>query len=111
MSSWLVSLGCVGGRFGRRLQEYGLGSSRVPHDIRCAGPWRLLAEARAQMVEQRRDLVVAHGVGEAGHDRAAFTCRGPDAGEYDVGGVARVGAAEGAAQREIDPAIGRTPVA
>src|SRR3954467_15484634 len=91
MSSWLISL-----------QRYGLGSSGIADDIRCVGPGRLIAETRAQIIEQCGDLVVAHAFGKARHDRAALVRGGTKARQYDVGGVAGIRAGEGGTEREVD---------
>src|SRR3954453_16340755 len=105
MSSWLVSLGCIDGAAlgrGRWLQEYSLRSPGVADDLCCVGPGRRVAETAAQIIEQGRDLAVAHAVGKAGHDRAALGGGGTNAGQYYVGGVARVGAGEGGRERQVD---------
>ena len=96
----------------RCLEKYGLGAARVLDGLFDAGPCRLVAEARAQIVQQRRNLRVAHAGGKARHDRAALALDGPDARQHDVGGIARIGAAEIAVrEREIDAAIGQRPAA
>jgi len=71
-----------------------------------AGPGRLLAEAPAQIVQQSRNLRVVHAGGEARHDRAAFALDRGYARQHDVDEVARIGARDRRAQREIDAAIG-----
>src|SRR5437899_1210267 len=102
MSSWLVSLGCAGRSVaGRRryLQKDVLGMPGIAQNFCGVWPWRLVAEARAQIVEQRSNLVVGHAVGKAWHDRAALAFPGVDAHEYDVGCVACIRTADGAASR------------
>src|ERR1700754_5345640 len=99
MSSWLISL-----------QQYGLVSSDIADDVGGVGPrWRI-AETAAQIVEHIGDLAVAHAVGKAGHDRAAFAGGGTNARQHDIGGVASVGAGEGSRERQIDSAKRRCPV-
>src|ERR1700760_4058097 len=100
MSSWFCSLGFVGGGITcarRILQRCGLRSPRLGDDAFEPGPGRLLAEARTNIRHERGDLRIAHAVGKAWHDRAALAFDGTDAGDDDVGEVARIGTADGGA--------------
>src|ERR1700722_15672327 len=95
--SWFVSLRWIGRsvvRPRRGLEKYGLGAARVPDGLFNAGPCRLVAEARAQIVQQCSNLIVAHAAGKTGHDRTALALHGANARKHDVGGVARVGRAD-----------------
>src|SRR3954452_11250983 len=112
MSSWLVSLLGIGGsvtRWRRRLEKRGL---RAPCILNClfnAGPWRLVAEPRAQIAQQRRSLRIGHAGGKSRHDRAAFTFDSLDAGQHDIGEIARIWANDRGAERQIDPTIRQRP--
>src|ERR1700722_9790065 len=113
MSSWLVSLHGTGGsivRFGRRLEKHGFATPCIPDGLFNAGPGRLGAEAAAEIVQQNRDLIVGHAVGERWHDRTTFTRDGPNARQDNVDGVARIWRAEGRAETKIDSAIRQRPV-
>src|SRR5450631_3118481 len=94
MKSWLVSLRWFGGSIlgsRRCLEQYGLPLARVHDGFFNAGPWRLVAEAGTQMVEQGRNLAVVHAVGKTRHDRAAFALDRANPRQHDIGGVARIG--------------------
>src|SRR3954447_9730681 len=114
MSSWLVSLLGIGGsvtRWRRRLEKRGL---RAPCILNClfnAGPWRLVAEPRAQIAQQRRSLRIGHAGGKSRHDRAAFAFDGLDAGQHDIGEIARIGAGDRVEEGKIAPAIRQWPSA
>src|SRR5712671_6772686 len=112
MSSWLVSLRWIEGstvRLWRYLEKYGLHAPCVRNGLLDAGPCRLVAEPRAQVVQHRCNLVVVHAVSEIRHDRAAFSLHGANAREHDVGKVAGIGAGDSGAEAEIDPAIRQRP--
>src|SRR5258706_13099819 len=101
MSSWLVSLSWIDGsavRLWRCLEKHGLHAPCVRNGLFDAGPCRSAAEPRAQVIQQRCNLVVVHAVSEAGHDRAAFSLHGANAREHDVGEVPRIGASDGGAK-------------
>src|SRR5438552_18031605 len=109
MSSWLFSLGWIGGSVtwpGRCLESQGLGMPGVGDDLFKLGPGRLVAEPRPQIFQQRHQLVVAHAGGERRHDRATFARNGPKPCEDGVDGIARVRRIDGSAETEIDAAIG-----
>src|SRR5947209_12677897 len=113
MSSSLVSLCWIDGsavRIWRAPQKHSLCAPRLRNGLCNVGPSRLVAEARAQMVQQGCNLVVVHAGSEARHDRAAFSVYGANAGQYDVGEIARIGASDSGAKAEIDPAIGQGPI-
>src|SRR3954469_9281238 len=113
MSSWLVSLRCLDGRImraGRGLEKYGLGTPCVLNRSCKLGPRMLIAEARAQIIQECRDLAVLHAGGKTRHDRTALALYWPHACQHDVGGVARVRRADRSGETEIDPAIGQWPV-
>src|ERR1700744_896511 len=97
MSSWLVSLRCLGpsiGRAGRGLEKYGLRAPSVLYGLFNASPWWLVAEMAAQELQQRHDLLIVHAVGKSRHDRAAFAIDRAHARQPDIDGIAWISAAQ-----------------
>src|SRR5450759_99351 len=87
MSSWLVSLRCIAGcaAWRRRcLEKHGLGAARRCNRLFNAGPCRLVAEFRPQIIPKCCDLVVIHAVDKSRHDRAALALHRANSGQYDV---------------------------
>src|SRR5260221_11944115 len=114
MSSWLVSLRWIGGRMtctGRCVESCRLGPPGVRDGFFNVAPCRLTAEARPEIIQELRDLRIAHAVGKARHDRTAFALERPHARQHDVGEVARIRPADRRTETEINPAIGRRPAA
>src|SRR6266446_9318557 len=108
MSSSLVSLCWIDGsavRIWRGPQKHSLCAPRLRNGPFDAGPCRSAAEPRAQVIQHCGNLVVVHAGSEARHDRAAFSLYGANAREHDIGEVAWIGANDGGAKAQIDPAI------
>src|SRR6266446_10960713 len=113
MSSWLVSLSWIDGsavRLWRCLEKHGLRASCVRNGLFDAGPCRLVAEPRAQVVQHRCNLVVVHAVSEARHDQAAFSLHRANARQDEVGEVARIWASDSGAKAKIDSTKRQRPV-
>src|SRR5580698_483122 len=114
MSSWLVSLRCLGrsiGEAGRGLEKNGLRAPRILYGLFNAGPRWLVAEMATQELQQCHDLLIVHAIGESRHDRAAFAIDRAHARQHDIDGIAWIGAAQRSAQGEIDTAIGQCTTA
>src|SRR3954464_1138996 len=93
MSSWPVSLRWFGGRIvrlRRRVEKRGLGPPGVGDDFFHAGPCRLVAEAGAQILQQRRDLRTVHAGGKSRHDRAALALYRAEARQDRIDDISRV---------------------
>ncbi len=114
MSSWLFSLLRIWQvRYAARAmsEKCALRAACVLNRLFNARPWRLAAEPRAQIAQQGRNLRIGHAGGKSGHDRAAFAFDGLDAGQHDIGEIARIGAGDRSTERQIDPAIRQRPPA
>ena len=70
----------------------------VPDDLLHTVPGRLGAEAAAEIVQQRGNLIITHAVGETRHDGAVFPADWTNPCKNNVGGIARVRRAQPAGQ-------------
>src|SRR5471032_2495838 len=110
MSSWLVSLGWLGRSVAwlrRSLDIGGLCAACIRDGLFDAAPCRLMAKARSQILQQRRNLLIIHAGGKPRHDRTALALDRANPRKHSVGGIARIRAADGGGERQIDPAIGQ----
>ena len=111
VSSWLVSLRWIGRgiTWSRRcLEKYSLRTSGVLDRLFNAGPCRLVAEARAQIIQNGCNLIVGHAVRKARHDRTAFALeRDADARLMTILATLR---GSGPLDRGREAKIGRSPI-